>query len=112
MQERQAWKIAAATLALGLLSWTLTLVFLPSRDFTPIEALVLVVTAILAEARSLYVPGYGAVNFGEGLYFAAALAWGAGGSSHRPAGRLDGRSDPGQGSRHPGVQLGLVVDDL
>lgn len=60
---------AAAVLALGLASLALT--FTPA----PVPLLVALV-ALYAEVRSHYIPGYGALNFAEGLYLGVAILHG------------------------------------
>ena len=65
-----------STLAVGLVAWMISWSVLSWSLPSLACLLFLGVTSIYAEIRSLYVAGYGMVNFGEGLYFAATLRYG------------------------------------
>lgn len=77
MNERGLWRFAGLTAGLGLLVWGYSCLHLAWRAPGLIGLLALGGTCVYAEVRSLYVPGYGGLNFGEGLYFGATLSYGA-----------------------------------
>ena len=76
MQTLKFRLFVGLTLAVGLLSWILSWGALNWTLPTPTCVLFLGITSMCAEIRSLYVAGYGLINFGEGLYFAATLRFG------------------------------------
>lgn len=64
--------VALLGASLWLISlWKLGLTVPPLAGLLALSAV-----AVYGERRALYVPGYGALNLGESLYFAAAVAWG------------------------------------
>ncbi len=65
-------------LALGLAIYLPSALLQPGTTPAPLSLLVLAAVAVYGEKRSLYVPGYGALNLGECLYFGAARSWGVG----------------------------------
>jgi signal transduction histidine kinase len=60
----------------GLLAWLLSWGALPWTVPTLGCLIFLGATSVYAEIRSMYVTGYGMINFGEGIYFAATLRYG------------------------------------
>lgn len=69
----RSWRFSFAVLVLGLALW---LSSGPLVAPPPLTLLALALIAVYGELRSLYVPGYGALNLGECLYFGATLCWG------------------------------------
>ncbi len=69
----RSWRFSIAVLALGLGLWLASGPLVAPPVWT---LLALALVAIYGELRSLYVPGYGALNLGECLYFGATLCWG------------------------------------
>lgn len=67
---------SALVLAIGLALYVPTALTHPFTLPGPLMLLALALAAIYGERRSLYVPGYGALNLGECLYFGATRAWG------------------------------------
>ncbi|MEW6277161.1 MAG: HAMP domain-containing sensor histidine kinase [Candidatus Eremiobacterota bacterium] len=66
-------RFSLAVMGVGLALWSLS----GPLTTPPLATLALLgVVAVYGEVRSLYVPGYGALNLGECLYFGATLSWG------------------------------------
>lgn len=67
---------AQRVVLLGVVCWLASLVWGKHLWPSPTAAVFLVFSCLWAELRSSYLPGFGVINFGEGLYLAAALRYG------------------------------------